>query len=121
MLYGPVGSSDLRLAVSLELALLQSSPNKSHHPENGMSEALTLALYMIVCKERGETPRFPGNKLFYNSVDDNTYAVSLADMTVWATTHEHTKNEAFNHANGDTFVWRYLWRRIGRYFGVEVG
>ena len=85
-----------------------------------MSEALTLALYMLICREMGELPRFPGNKYFYNSVDDNTYAVSLADMTIWATTSEHTKNEAFNHANGDTFVWRYFFARVGGYFGMEV-
>lgn len=59
-----------------------------------MSEAITLALYILVCKEMGEAARFPGNKYFYNSVDDNSYAVSLADMSVWASTHDHTKNEA---------------------------
>ena len=85
-----------------------------------MSEAITLALYVLVSKEMGEVLRFPGNKYFYNSVDDNSYAVSLADMSVWAASHEHTKNEAFNHANGDTFVWRYFWRYIGKYWGVHV-
>lgn len=85
-----------------------------------MSEAITLALYILITKELGETPRFPGNKYFYNSVDDDSYAVSLADMSVWAVTHEHTKDEAFNHANGDTYVWRYFWRWIGKYWGVDV-
>ncbi|KAL4862672.1 hypothetical protein BDV12DRAFT_207071 [Aspergillus spectabilis] len=88
--------------------------------KNGMSECLTLALYMLVSKEIGETPRFPGNKFFYNCVDDNSYAVSLADMTIWATTSQRTKNEAFNHANGDTFVWRYFFPKIGSYFGLEI-
>lgn len=95
-------------------------PNLLTRSENGMSEALTLALYMLVCQEIGEIPRFPGNKYFYNCVDDNTYAVSLADMTIWATTSDHSKNEAFNHANGDTFVWRYFFPRIGKYFGIRV-
>lgn len=85
-----------------------------------MSEAITLALYVLVCKEMGEIPRFPGNKYFYNSTDDSSYAVSIADMSVWAVSNEHTKNEAFNHANGDTFVWRYFWRYIGEYWGIEV-
>lgn len=110
--------SDLPPEVST-LDLLHSHPLT--RLENGMSEALTLALYMLVCRETGETPRFPGNKYFYNCVDDNTYAVSLADMTIWATSSENTKNEAFNHANGDTFIWRYFFPRIGQYFGVEVG
>lgn len=88
--------------------------------ENGMSEAITLALYMIVCKELGKTPQFPGNKYFYNAVDDQSYAVGLADMSIWATTHEHTKNEAFNHTNGDMFIWRYFFPKIGKYFGLDV-
>ncbi|PVH77017.1 nucleoside-diphosphate-sugar epimerase GsfE [Cadophora sp. DSE1049] len=88
--------------------------------KNGMSEAITLALYMIVCKELGQTPQFPGNKYFYNAVDDQSYAVGLADMSIWATTHEHTKNEAFNHTNGDMFVWRYFFPKIGKYFGLDI-
>jgi hypothetical protein len=86
-----------------------------------MSEAITLALYMLVCKEMGEIPKFPGNKFFYNCIDDQSYATSLADMSIWATTCEHTKNEAFNHTNGDTFMWRYFFPKIGQYFGIEVG
>lgn len=85
-----------------------------------MSEALTMALYMIVCKEMGEIPKFPGNKFFYNSSDDCSYAGGLADISVWAATQEHTKNEAFNHVNGDTFVWRYFFQRLGQYFGIDV-
>ncbi|KAH9204535.1 hypothetical protein DL95DRAFT_495960 [Leptodontidium sp. 2 PMI_412] len=96
-------------------AIIGFTPGK-----NGMSEALSLALFMIVCKELGETPKFPGNKYFYNSLDDHSYAMGLADMSIWATTHEHTKNEAFNHVNGDTFVWRYFFEKIGRYFGIDI-
>lgn len=86
-----------------------------------MSEALTMALYMLVSREIGVTPRFPGNKFFYNCIDDNSYAASLADMSIWASSSENTKNEAFNHANGDTFVWRYFFPKIGEYFGLQVG
>jgi hypothetical protein len=85
-----------------------------------MSQALTLALYMITCKEMGVIPKFPGNKFFYNSTDDCSYAAGIADLSVWASTQEHTKDEAFNHVNGDTFVWRYFFAQIGRYFGLEV-
>lgn len=88
---------------------------------NGMSEALTLAVYLLVCRELGQVPTFPGNKFFYNAADDASYAPSIADMSVWAATSgDKTKNEAFNHTNGDIIVWRYLWPKLGRYFGIEV-
>jgi len=85
-----------------------------------MTAALKLVQYLIICRETGEKPRFPGNELFYNYVDDCSYAPSIADLSVWATTQEHTKNEAFNHANGDTFSWRWFFPRLGKYLGVEV-
>ncbi|KAI0592716.1 hypothetical protein F4775DRAFT_599689 [Biscogniauxia sp. FL1348] len=88
--------------------------------KNGMSQALTIALYMLICKELGETPKFPGNKLFYYTADDNSYAPSIADLSVWAVTQEHTANEAFNHANGDIFVWRYFFPKVGKYFGIDI-
>ncbi|KAJ9602187.1 hypothetical protein H2200_013307 [Cladophialophora chaetospira] len=88
--------------------------------KNGMSEAITLALYMLINKELGQIPRFPGNKYFYTCVDDCSYAPAIADITIWATTHEHTKDEAFNSVNGDTYVWKYLFQAIGAYFGIDI-
>jgi hypothetical protein len=85
-----------------------------------MSEALSFAIYLIVCRELGETAIFPGSSFCFDSVEDNSYASSLADMTIWATTHSHTANEAFNHTNGDTFFWRYFYPKIGKYFGMDV-
>lgn len=85
-----------------------------------MSLALTLAIYMLCCREMGQAPVFPGNKLFFSTADDSSYAPSIADMAVWAATGEHTANEAFNHTNGDTIVWKYFWPRLGRYFGINV-
>ncbi|KAF5866479.1 hypothetical protein ETB97_012033 [Aspergillus alliaceus] len=87
---------------------------------NGMSEALTVAIYMLICRELGQPAQFPGNEYFWNSIDDNSYAPSLADLTIHATTHDHCKNEDFLHSNGDVFVWRYLWQDVAKYFGVEA-
>ncbi|KAF4996339.1 hypothetical protein FDECE_12483 [Fusarium decemcellulare] len=107
------GSKHSKLHVRMTLT-------KAGRLENGMSEALTLALYVLICKELGDVPRFPGNEYFYNAVDDDSYAPSLADMTIWATTHDHTKNEAFNHANGDTYVWKYHYASVCAYFGIDI-
>lgn len=85
-----------------------------------MTAALKLVQYLIICRETGETPKFPGNELFYNFVDDCSYAPGIADMSVWATTNEHTNNEAFNCTNGDAFSWRYFYPRLGKYLGVNV-
>ncbi|KAL4876183.1 NAD-dependent epimerase/dehydratase [Aspergillus karnatakaensis] len=87
---------------------------------NGMSEALTIAIYMLICRELGQPATFPGNEYFWNSIDDNSYAPSLADLTVFASTHDHCKDEAFNHVNGDIFVWKYLWQDVAAYFGLEA-
>lgn len=87
---------------------------------NGMSEALTLAIYFLICRELNQPARFPGNEYFWNSIDDNSYAPSLADLTIYAATQEHCKDEVFNHCNGDVFVWKYLWKDAARYFGLEA-
>ncbi|KAF9884380.1 hypothetical protein FE257_001836 [Aspergillus nanangensis] len=88
--------------------------------KNGMSEAITLAIYILVCRELGQYPKFPGNKYFYEAVDDSSFAGGIAEMSVWASTNEHTKNEAFNHTNGDTYVWKYCFKKIGRYFNMDI-
>ena len=85
-----------------------------------MSISLTVALYFLCCRELKLNPTFPGNKFFYNAVDDASYAPSIAEMSVWASTHEHTKNEAFNHNNGDYIVWKHFWPKLARYFGLKV-
>ena len=49
-----------------------------------------------------------------------SYAPNIAALHVWASTQEHTKNEAFNHGNGDPMAWRFLWALLGRYYGVST-
>ncbi|RDW79235.1 SDR family oxidoreductase [Aspergillus mulundensis] len=87
---------------------------------NGMSEVATVAIYMLICRELNQAPVFPGNEYFWNSVDDNSYAPSLADLTVYAVTQDHCKNEAFNHANGDVFVWKHIWTDFAAFLGLEA-
>ncbi|KAJ5725296.1 uncharacterized protein N7483_006653 [Penicillium malachiteum] len=87
---------------------------------NGMSEVLTILIYMLICRELGQPANFPGNEYFWNSIDDNSYAPSLADLSVFVTSHDHCKDEAFNHVNGDVFVWKHVWQDLAAYFGIEV-
>ncbi|KAF2127630.1 NAD-dependent epimerase/dehydratase [Dothidotthia symphoricarpi CBS 119687] len=88
--------------------------------KSGMSIALSVALYLITCKQTGEKAKFGGNKFFWNCPENQSYAPSIADLTVWAMTQEHTKNEAFNHGNGDVVLWKTLLHRLGVLYGVEI-
>lgn len=85
-----------------------------------MSQAITAAIYFLVCRELGEEPKFPGNELIYNSLDDSSSATSLADLTVYVSTQEKARNEDFIHTNGDVYMWRYFWPFLAAHFGIEV-
>ncbi|KAH6959623.1 hypothetical protein BKA56DRAFT_500944 [Ilyonectria sp. MPI-CAGE-AT-0026] len=112
-LFGLAAQRDWSYSVIRPKAIIGYSPSK-----NGISESITLALYFLICRELGEEARFVGNSFFWNSTDDQSYAPSLADMTVWAMTNQNTKNQVFNHANGDVVVWRYLFPRLAAHFGA---
>jgi hypothetical protein len=99
---------------------LPDTPGIHHSIANGMTEALTLAVYFLICREIKQTPKFPGNEYIWNGVDDKSYAPSIADLAVFVSTHEHCANEAFNHANGDVFIWKNFWPKVAGYFGLEV-
>ncbi|KAL2799015.1 hypothetical protein BJX66DRAFT_322507 [Aspergillus keveii] len=87
---------------------------------NGMSEVVTVAIYMLICRELNQPAIFPGNEYFWNAIDDNSYAPSLADLTVWAVSEDRCKNEIFNHTNGDVFVWKHIWSDFAAFLGLEV-
>ena len=108
------------LAVSSLLPSESSKQGNVGETANGMSEGLSLAMYFLICKETGEVPRYPSNEFFTNCNDDKSYAPSLADLSVYMATNPDAKNEAFNHANGDTIVWRYFFPRLGDYYGLQV-
>jgi rhamnogalacturonyl hydrolase YesR len=85
-----------------------------------MSEVVTVAIYMLICRELNQPAIFPGNEYFWNAIDDNSYAPSLADLTVWAVSEDRCKNEIFNHTNGDVFVWKHIWSDFAAFLGLEV-
>ncbi|KAI9874022.1 MAG: hypothetical protein M1823_007780, partial [Watsoniomyces obsoletus] len=87
---------------------------------NGMNEALTIALYMLVCKELGTEAKMPTNQRYWESTDDVSDSRLIADMTIWASTSPKTGNQAFNVTNGDYFCWKYLWPRLAAYIGATA-
>ncbi|KAJ5210860.1 hypothetical protein N7491_010673 [Penicillium cf. griseofulvum] len=87
---------------------------------SGMNEVVPLAQYFLICRELGETPKWPGNLRNYHRVEDQSYAPSIADLTVWATTQDHCKDEAFNHTNGDVIMFKFLWTYLANHFKVDV-
>lgn len=85
-----------------------------------MAMALLYAVYILINKELGIEAPFPGPSSRLDLVDDISYAPAIADMTVWAATNKHTKNEDFNNASGDPVVYRYFWPELASYFGLQV-
>jgi nucleoside-diphosphate-sugar epimerase len=86
---------------------------------NAMNMGSTLAVYAILCRERGEPFVFPGSTEQWNALTDVTDARLLAEHLEWAATTPAAGNEAFNVVNGDVFRWRWLWPKIAAYFGVK--
>ncbi|BCS30681.1 SDR family oxidoreductase [Aspergillus puulaauensis] len=86
---------------------------------SGMSEALTLAMYFLLCRELNEPARFFGNEYMWNTLDDKSSSAGLAEISVWSATQEHTKDEAFNYVNGDVFTWKNLWPALAAYYGAD--
>lgn len=87
---------------------------------NLMNIAATLAVYASICKETGRKFIWPGSEAQWNGISDVTDAKILAKQLVWASTTESAKNQAYNIANGDVFRWKWLWKRIADWFGIEA-
>ncbi|CAG8227724.1 unnamed protein product [Penicillium salamii] len=86
----------------------------------GINGALPIAQYFLICRELGEAPRWPGTLESWHRVDNQSYAPGVADLTIWAATHDQFKDEAFNHVNGDVIVWKYLWHLLAEYFKAPM-
>jgi nucleoside-diphosphate-sugar epimerase len=87
---------------------------------NAMNMGTTLAVYASICKELGQPMRFPGSSVQWNSLTDMTDARLLAKQLLWAATTPAARNQAFNVVNGDVFRWKWMWKRICGWFGVEA-
>lgn len=90
-----------------------------HAVGNLMNMGSTLAVYASICKETGRPFRFPGSAAQWEGISDVTDAQILAEQMIWAATTNAAHNEAFNIANGDVFRWKWLWKQIADWFGIE--
>jgi nucleoside-diphosphate-sugar epimerase len=86
---------------------------------NGMSSAMTFALYFLICRELGLEAAMPTNQRYWEGYDDVSSARLIADLSVFVSMNPRCANEAFNVTNGDYFEWRYMWPRLAAYFGTE--
>jgi nucleoside-diphosphate-sugar epimerase len=86
---------------------------------NAMNMGVTLAAYASICRETGRPFTFPGSSAQWNGLTDMTGARLLARHLEWAATTEAARNQAFNVVNGDIFRWKWMWRRLAGWFGIE--
>ncbi|KAL4910486.1 hypothetical protein BDW74DRAFT_171952 [Aspergillus multicolor] len=80
---------------------------------SGINEALCIAQYFLICRHLGQPPKWPGSYNGWHLVEGQSYAPSLADLHLWAASHEETRDQAFNHGNGNAIAWRFLWAMFG--------
>lgn len=61
-----------------------------------------------------------GSSVQWNSLTDMTDARLLAKHLLWAVSTPAACNQAFNVVNGDVFRWKWMWKRIADWFGVDA-
>lgn len=86
---------------------------------NAMNMGTTLAAYATLCRETGRPFAFPGSAAQWDGLTDMTDADLLAEHLLWAVETKSAHDEAFNVVNGDVFRWRWMWKRIADWFGLE--
>jgi nucleoside-diphosphate-sugar epimerase len=77
-----------------------------------------IGAYGAIQRDRGLPLSFPGGTPHLAEAVD---ADLLAHVLAWAAVAPEARNETFNVANGDTFVWSYVWPAIADALGMEVG
>ena len=85
-----------------------------------MNIGATLAVYASICKETGRKFIWPGSEAQWNGISDVTDARILAKQLVWASSTKSAQNQDFNIVNGDVFRWKWLWKRLADWFGIEA-
>jgi nucleoside-diphosphate-sugar epimerase len=89
-------------------------------PGNPLSMIPPIAVYASILRERGEPLHYPGNPGWWE-VRDAIDSQMIAAALEWAATSGNARNEVYNIANGDVFVWQEIWPVIAEAFGMEPG
>lgn len=85
-----------------------------------MNTGVTLACYATLCRETGRPFLFTGIQEQWDMLTEVSDARLIARQIAWAAVSPEAANTAFNTGNGDVFRWRWMWRVIADYFGIEI-
>ncbi|MDB5846404.1 MAG: short-chain dehydrogenase/reductase [Rhodoferax sp.] len=85
---------------------------------SNMNPLPAIAVYASLLREQGLPLTYPGGPpRVYQAVD----ADLIGQACAWAATSPHSRNEIFNLANGDEFVWENVWPVIAEMMEMDVG
>jgi nucleoside-diphosphate-sugar epimerase len=85
---------------------------------SAMNLVPALGVYAALLKARGEPLHYPGGP---GRVSQAVDAGLLARAMAWAGESPRARNETYNVANGDVFMWPNVWPAIARAVGMEAG
>jgi nucleoside-diphosphate-sugar epimerase len=85
---------------------------------SNMNPMVAIAVHAALLRAAGEPLHWPGGARHVSEAADADLVAAVID---WAGTTDGARNEIFNVANGDVFVWRDLWPAIAAALGMEVG
>ncbi|SSW65411.1 hypothetical protein AVE30378_01574 [Achromobacter veterisilvae] len=85
---------------------------------SAMNPVATLGAYAALLREAGRPLAYPGHPELLTECTD---ARLIARAVEWAWDAPGAWGEAFNIANGDVIVWRHLFERLAKFFGMPLG
>ena len=83
-----------------------------------MNPIAPLVTYAAIAHHEGRPLCWPGGR---TGPVDAMDARLLARALAWGATAEGARDEVFNVANGDVFVWENVWARLAETLGMAVG
>ena len=85
---------------------------------SNMNPLVAIAVHAALLRAAGEPLHHPGGLRHVSEAAD---AELVAQVIDWAGTAPAARNEIFNVANGDVFVWRDLWPVVAETLGMALG